>query len=308
MSRPATSRRTCSSTLDGPNPRTPNIHKKAAKRLKESLQGVDPSTVGAFHLAHSGIRGIVKSFRRIDETTYTATFEVDTGTKSEDHGIANGLHTVAVIQEAIEEGAIPPEQYVTFTLIENVPRELVPYIGEGLNTNIQVAEESIINLGRAFDPFKAAISNTVYANEIGWHENEPGEYDARDVFAILNALNPLRYPNAEKDRHPIESYEKQSACIGAFKAEQTAKKTGAKSSFEAMIPILKDALFLYDTIRSDAGERYKAANPAGRPGGRRSWRRGAGRTGRQVGRLGLPVHLGRSSPSSSAGRIASRRA
>ena len=34
-----------------------------------------------------------------------------------------------------------------------------------------------------------------------------------------------------------------------------------------MIPILKDGLFLYDTIRSDAGDKYKTANPAGRPGG-----------------------------------------
>ncbi|MGZ4407916.1 MAG: hypothetical protein ACXVY6_03865, partial [Gaiellaceae bacterium] len=100
-------------TLDGPNPRTPNIHKKAAKRLKESLQGVDPSTVGAFHLAHSGIRGIVKSLKRVDETTYRAAFEVDTGSKSEDHGIANGLHTIAVIQEALKEGVIPAQQYVT---------------------------------------------------------------------------------------------------------------------------------------------------------------------------------------------------
>jgi hypothetical protein len=254
-------------TLDGPNPRTPNIHKKAAKRLKESLQGVDPSTVGAFHLAHFGIRGIVKSLKRIDDTTYKATFEVETGTKSEDDGIANGLHTIAVIQEAVKEGAIPAEQYVTFTLIENVPRELVPYIGEGLNTNIQVAEESIIDPGGAFDPFKDALANTVYRNEIGWHENEPGEYDARDVFAILNALNVVRYANDEKDRHPIESYEKQSACIAAFNAEQKAKKNGQKSSFEAMIPILTDALFLYDTIRSDAGERYREANPTGRPGG-----------------------------------------
>lgn len=254
--------------LDGPNPRTPNIHKKAAKRLKESLQGVDPSTVGAFHLAHAGIRGIVKSFKRIDDTTYRARFDVDSGMKSEDHGIANGLHTIAVIQEAAKEGELPPEQYVTFTLIENVEHELVPYIGEGLNTNIQVAEESIIDLGGAFDPFKAALAKTSFAKEIGWHENEPGEYDARDVFAVLNALNVVRYPNAERDRHPIESYEKQSACISAFNAEiKNAKKDGGKPSFEAMIPILKDALFLYDTIRYEAYERYKEAVPSGKPGG-----------------------------------------
>jgi hypothetical protein len=255
-------------TLDGPNPRTPNIHRKAAKRLKESLQGVDEGTIGAFHLAHSGIRGIVKSLRKIDETTYRATFEVETGTKSEDHGIANGLHTIAVIQDALRDGTIPPNQYINITLIENVSRELVPYIGEGLNTNIQVAEESIINLGGAFDPFKAAIAKMPYKHEIGWHENEAGDYDARDVFAVLTALNVTRYPNDDRDRHPLEAYEKQSKCIAAFKAEtEEAERTGESSSYVKMIPILTDALYLHDLIRAEAGERYKEARPDGKPGG-----------------------------------------
>ena len=43
--------------LDGPNPRTPNTRKTAARRLRESLEGADQSTVGSFHLAHGGIRG-----------------------------------------------------------------------------------------------------------------------------------------------------------------------------------------------------------------------------------------------------------
>jgi hypothetical protein len=256
-------------TLDGPNPRTPNIHRKAAKGLKESLQGVDPSTVGAFHLAHSGIRGIVKSLKRIDETTYRATFEVETGSKSEDHGIANGLHTIAVAQAALEEGEIPPDQYINVTLIENVERELVPYIGEGLNTNIQVAEESIINLGGAFDPFKSAIAGMPYSADIGWHENQAGDYDARDVFAVLTALNVARYPNGDRDRHPIEAYEKQSKCIEAFKleTENASRGEGGPQTYQAMIPLLTDGLFLHDLIRAEAGDRYRDARPEGKPGG-----------------------------------------
>ena len=251
--------------LDGPNPRTPNTRKKAAKQLKESLLGDNKSTVGAFHLAHSGVRGIVRSFEKVNETTYRAKFDTGSDFKSEDHGIANGLHTIAVIQEAAEDGDIPPEQFVTFTLIENVDRALVPYVAEGLNTSIQVSEESIINLGEAFEPFKAEISKASYAGQIGWHENEGGPYDARDVFAILTALDVGRYPNEEKDRHPLESYEKQSACITAFNNEYKSK--GAATTYHEMIPILRDALFLHDTIRSEAGERYKEVQPSGKPGG-----------------------------------------
>jgi AIPR protein len=254
--------------LDGPNPRTPNTRKQAAKRLRESLEGIDSARVGAFHLAHGGIRGLVKSFEKINENTYKATFEVGTGNNAQDHGIANGLHTIAVIQKALAEGVIPRGQYLTFTLVEHVDRALVPYIGEGLNTNIQVAEESIIDLGGAFEPFKKAVAAKSYKGEIGWHENEPGQYDARDVFAILNALNIFRYPNDNRDKNPIESYEKPSSAIRAFSNEKDDRNRESEpTSFERLIPILNDALYLYDWIGFDAGARYKEAVPAGLPGG-----------------------------------------
>jgi hypothetical protein len=252
--------------LDGPNPRTPNTRKTAARRLRESLEGADPETVGAFHLAHGGIRGLVKSFERINENTYKATFEVETGTRAQDDGIANGLHTVAVIQKALDEGQIPRGQYVTITLVENVDASLVPYIGEGLNTNIQVAEESIIDLGGSFEPFKVAIAPKEYSSEIGWHENERGQYDARDVFSILNALNVIRYPNENRERHPIESYEKQGRTIAAFGNELNDSKGQPTTSFNRMIPILNDALYLYDWIGKDAWDRYKEEVPDGSPG------------------------------------------
>ncbi len=250
--------------LDGPNPRTPNTKKQAARRLRESLEGSDQATVGSFHLAHGGIRGMVKSFVKIDETTYKATFEVDTGKRAQDDGIANGLHTIAVIEKALKEGQIPRGQYVTITLIENVDATLVPYIGEGLNTNIQVAEESIIDLGGAFEPFKMAMASKSYRKDVGWHENEGGQYDARDVFSVLNALNVDRFPNEDRDRHPIESYEKQGRTIAAFGNELDDKSK--PTSFSRMVPIMNDALYLYDWIGKDAWDRYKDAVPEGSPG------------------------------------------
>ena len=48
--------------------------------------------------------------------------------------MTNALHTIAVIQEALKEGEISPDQYVTFTLVENARPELIPYVGEGLNS------------------------------------------------------------------------------------------------------------------------------------------------------------------------------
>lgn len=255
-------------TLDGPNPRKPNPRKKAAKELKHSLEGSNPATVGAFHLAHSGVRGIVKGFTRITDDTYKATFEVDTGLDREDDGIANGLHTIAVIEEAKADGVIPPEQFITFTLIEKLPtRTLVPYIGEGLNTNIQVSEESIINLAGDFDPFKAAVKGKSFYDDIAWHEGDTGEYDSRDVLSVLNALNSSLYPNGDKDRLPIESYEKQSQAVMNFvRVKDEAKKTGTTDSFTGMIPILPEALYLYDLIRSDADARYNARGVPGKAG------------------------------------------
>ncbi len=129
-----------------------------------------------------------------------------------------------------------------------------------------MAEESIIDLSGAFNPFKEALAKKPYASEFGWHENEPGSYDARDLFSILNALNVIRYPNDLRDRHPIESYEKQSSTIAAFHQEHQAAD-GGPTSFEAMIPIMADALYLYDWIGRDAYDRYREAVPTGIPGG-----------------------------------------
>jgi hypothetical protein len=92
-------------------------------------------------------------------------------------------------------------------------------------------------------------------------------YAVAALGAILNALNVTRYPNANRDKNPIESYEKQSRVIAAFSNEKDdPNRKGEPTSFERMIPILTDALYLYDWIGYDAGTRYKEAVPGGSPG------------------------------------------
>lgn len=247
--------------LDGPNPRTPNLRKKQAKSLKASLTGGDLSTVGAFHLAHAGIRAIVTSFKPVNsaKTEWEATFTVGVEDDKPDDGVANGLHTLKLIAEAqANDEAIPEDQYVTFTLLQGVNRDLIPYIGEGLNTSIQVQPESILNLAEAFEPFKEALSDEPYADLIGWQENANLKYDARDVFSVINALNVARYP-VGGTTHPIESYEKQSRCIEAYEKEwRENDENPSATSFGAMIPMISDALELYHVIRHDSYDIYRS--------------------------------------------------
>ena len=245
--------------LDGPNPRQPNTRKKAAKLVKESLTGVRGEARGKFHHAHGGIRMLASEVKKLNDSTLEVTFRVDGASTTSDDGVANGLHTIALIGEAIAEEADLNGQYVTVTVIENLDRSIVPYVAEGLNTSLQVTAESIINLRGAFKPFEDAISGQHYRDRFAWSENDPGDYDVRDILAILNALNVARYPNAQTDRHPVESYEKQSAVVKAFDDDE--------GSFVSMAPLLVDALFLYDLIGCDSYERYRDEVPEGRSGG-----------------------------------------
>jgi hypothetical protein len=149
-------------------------------------------------------------------------------------------------------------QYVTFTVISGIPNRdrdtLIPWIARGRNTVLQVKDQSIDNLMGLFEPFKEALANKDYSHLIGWEESAKTPYDVMDVIAIMTALNPVAFPNdagpGEEVTHPVIAYEKQSACLKLF------EDPNLRSSYLAMVPLLPEALHLYDVIRSTAVEVY----------------------------------------------------
>jgi len=252
----------------GANPRkNPQVRSRVAKQIRESLLNED-AVHDAFHLAHLGITVVASDFDKVEgrEDAYLLKFMLDASDEPHD-GIVNGLHTLAVVEQLLNEGVdISPHQYVSFTVITGIPEKdrstIVPFIAKGRNTVLQVKEESIENLMRHFDTLKEAVAGCPYADKVGWEESANTAYDVVDILAIMTALNPVLFPN-ERDggdvTHPIIAADHKRACLKLFKENQEI--------YNRLAPLLPDMLHLYDLIRSDARDRYNATGK-GKRGGR----------------------------------------
>jgi hypothetical protein len=250
--------------LSGPNPRpVPNTNKKVARQIEASLLNQDVPEQDVFHLAHLGIT-VIGDVTKEDEETYLVTFNVEPEDSEEPaDGVVNGLHSLAVIEKVLKESEVSDRQYITFNVISGIPASkrdtLIPWIARGRNTVLQVKDQSIDNLMGLFKPFQDALAEMPYADKIGWEESARTDYDVLDVLAILTALNPVTFPNespaGEEVTQPVIAYEKQSACLKAFEDNQ--------ASYRQMIPILPEALHLFDLIRSNAIEAYNTPKRKG---------------------------------------------
>ncbi|WP_168200415.1 AIPR family protein [Protaetiibacter larvae] len=173
---------------DDANPREPNLNRQVYRKVRASLLGAEGS--GAFHLKHGGIVVIAERVERIDEDTYRLVFD-----REVKQGIANGNHSYQLILESQEEGNIPEDQYVEIKVHVGVPSDAVADLADGLNTSMQVREESLADLRNKFDWLKDALATHVNGQSaVAWHEGDDGEYDVREVLALLMALDPNRYP------------------------------------------------------------------------------------------------------------------
>ena len=65
----------------------------------------------------------------------------------------------------------------------------MPEIAGGLNTSVQVQDMSLDNLEGLFEWIKDELKSEPYFERIAWKENQPGEFDARDIVSLLTKLN-----------------------------------------------------------------------------------------------------------------------
>lgn len=224
-----------------PNARNPNIRKRVYRQVEESLLNKDESEPGTFHLKNKGIVMIAATVQQVGDNEYDVTMQ--TGV----HGIVDGGHTYALIQKNRTDGALPENQYVFVEVRVGIPNEWIRDIASGLNTSVQVQPMSLDHLAGAFEWIKKELKPEPYYQVIAWSENDPGEYDARDIISMLYILNAELFPN-DKDDHPVAGYEKKSLVLKEFEHKGT--------SFERMKPILKDIVRLHDIIRLEARHLY----------------------------------------------------
>lgn len=232
-----------------PNARRPNIRKRVYQEVKKSLLNKDGEP-GTFHLKNKGITLIAKSVTQKGNHDYLVTMRRGV------HGIVDGGHTYTLIQETSAD-ELPENQFVQVEVRVGIPDHWIPEIAGGLNTSVQVQDMSLDHLAGRFEWLKVLLKNEPYGSKIAWSENDPGEYDARDILSILMLYNVLRFPN-DKDEHPVAAYEKKSIVLKAFEEDQSA--------FERMGPIIKEILKFHDIVAKDARDIWNTFN-GGRGGG-----------------------------------------
>lgn len=227
-----------------PNARNPNIKRLTYQQVAKSLLEEDGSDEGTFHLKNKGITIIADSVKQNGDETFLV--KIDTGM----HGIVDGGHTYALIQENINE--IPENQYVRVDVRVGVPTDWIPMISGGLNTAVQVQTMSLEDLKSSFDWIKKVLGTN--QENIAWSENSQNKYlDARDLISIMSMVNPVVYPN-DKSQQPINAYRSKEAALQRYKE--------SSAEFKVMKPILMDVLKLHDHIAFTAKEVWNNAPQA----------------------------------------------
>ncbi len=245
------------------NARDPvGLNRRVYREVRHSLDG-QTATRGTFDLMNKGITILADSVKMVDKDSRLFELTID----DEEGGIVDGAHTAKIIEEANREGTVPAEQHVEVFVRTAIPSDLVSDIARGLNTGIQVASQSIYNIEGVFDWLKDEVGKTSYAGLISWNESDDKEYDVRDLISVLELFNVFDYPNdVSMTRHPISAYEKWSKPLEKFAADVRANlKSKQKSTYYRLMPLLRNAMELYDHIRRDFREmRNEAGGSAGK--------------------------------------------
>jgi AIPR protein len=233
-----------------PNARRPNTNKRVYKKVEQSLLNKDGEP-GTFHLKNKGLTIVAKSVEQVGDDLY------DVKMVDGLHGVLDGGHTYDLITKHKGKPHLPEEQFVQVEVRVGIPEEWIPEMARGLNTSVQVQDMSLDNLAGAFEWIKEYLEKESYYGEIAWSENDPGEYDARDIVSIMYMFNVDLFPN-NKDDLPVAAYEKKSLALKAFEEDP--------ESFKRMKPILKDLLLLHDTIAKEARDLWNEGTPGGHGG------------------------------------------
>lgn len=234
---------------DDANPREPNLNRQVYRKVRASLMGQEGT--GSFHLKHGGIVVIADRVEKLEDESYRLWFD-----RTAKQGVANGNHSYRLILDSQASG-IPDQQFVEMKVHVNVPPAAVADLADGLNTSMQVREESLADLRNQFEWLKEALGQHVNGHRaVAWHEGDDGEYDVREVIALLMALDPTRYPLED----PIGIENTYARISSTFKSYLIHPEAVQKFSGIAL-----QAMELYEYIRmsaldvwNEAGGRFRS--------------------------------------------------
>ena len=241
----------------GANARDPvGMNRRVYRDVTESLKGKE-AWPGSFDLMNLGVTILADKVEMVEKGKFKVFI------KDED-GVVNGAHTCRIIEDCQETDSIPDEQHLEVKVVTGINRtpqgdDLKADIAKGQNTGIAVKDQSIYDIQNVFEGIKERIKDQPWYPQVAWKESDKGNYDVRDLIAIMEALNVVDFKN-DSGSHPIHAYEKWSKALDNyamdFKRHTESRRNERK--FAALEHILLDALDLYDRIRRDFREVFNA--------------------------------------------------
>jgi hypothetical protein len=235
---------------DDANPRQPNLNRHIYRKVQRSLRGEEGE--GTFHLKHGGIVLIADKVQPIDENAgrYRLWFSDKPEVKQ---GIVNGNHSYRLLLNAQKpkSESIPANQYVEIKVYTDAPAHLVADIADGLNSSLQVREESLANLRDKFVWLQEALAQHPGGEDaVAWNEGPDTDtkYDVREIIALLMALDTKEYPLD----NPVGIENTYARLSTVFRRYIRATEENPPARVERFASIATQALHLYEYIRYSA--------------------------------------------------------
>lgn len=228
------------------NPRIQKTTSPIPKEIRDSLEQAPRN----FHLKNRGIWIAAKKAEYDNQTGVLKLYCPQSD--DEKYGAVDGGHTLAVIQEYLNElrqdssikwssDGKPSVKTIPFVPlhvrvgVEDLLTEMV----SSLNRSAQLKEYTLANYENEFDELKGLLKQESFFGEIDWKENGQGEYDALTVIQRLTLFCNGLFP-AKNGKHPVVAYSSKAKCLELFLAN--------KKEFLALRPIIGDCFRLPDQV------------------------------------------------------------
>lgn len=225
---------------DKPNPRPSDgndLNKCVYKEVVNSFNNVE-CTPNTFHLKSHSCRITCADVIKIDDNgNHELVFKGK-------QGIADGLHCLNIMHKHKKDS---PNQYISFWITIGIPDSFITEMSQGLNSNMQVALESLLNYDGKFDWIKDTLSDQVYCNEISYVETVKRNINVTFLVQLMTLFNIKKY-SVNGDDSPTIAYSQKNACLKYYDDHIDEYKQLSK--------VLPDILTLYDTIQITGPEIY----------------------------------------------------
>jgi len=195
-----------------------------------------------------------------------------TFTNPDIHGMVNGGHTYAAIQQLLETsndiGSTDLKNaFVRLHLYQGIPADKVVEMAEGLNRNKQVDDASLKNLEGEFEKIKNAMRGKPGESAIAYKMGGDGDIYILDVLSVLELFNIQRFPQSRtpqtiynSSKNALKYFIKDMAPIPKNVNKNQREVLEEKALYmDALISNIHSFLELYDLVKQALPDSAEAA-------------------------------------------------